>query len=257
MIDIHCHILPNVDDGSSSIEESIAMARYALSDGIHTVVATPHALGGTFPNPPQKIKAACKKLAQHFQSENIPLSVYPGAEVHLCPDMAKRIMDGEAQFLCESRRYIMVEFPFQSGLHHFKAEIHHLCVNGILPVIAHPERNQTIFREKNILYELINMGCMVQLNSTSITGGFGEKILACAHELIRLRLAHIIASDAHAIYHRPPELSHAVKIAEDILGNKKDAMKMVDERPEKILNGDPLKLPVPKKPVKKKTIFGF
>ena len=245
MIDIHCHILPLADDGSSSMEESIAMARHAVSDGIHTIVATPHALGGTFPNPPEKIKIAVKDLQAHINSKDIPLSIYPGSEVHLCSNMAKRILNDEASFLSENRRYILVEFPFRKVPQCYRDELYHLRLNEIVPVIAHPERNPLIFRDKEILYDIIKMGCRVQLNSTSVTGGFGEKVMICAHDLIRLRLAHIIASDAHSAYHRPPVISDAAKIAEHILGDAAEADIMVNERSEKIISGDSIEITDP------------
>ena len=244
MIDIHCHILPSVDDGAQSVEESMAMARYAVKDGIHTIIATPHALGGTYPNPPEKVKKGVAQLREYFKSENIPLSIYPGSEAHLCPDLAKCILKGETAFLCENNRYVLVEFPFQSIPQLFLNELDCLRQHDITPVVAHPERNLLLFHKKQILHDLISMGCLIQVNSTSITGGFGKNVMVCAHDILKMGLVHIIASDAHSATHRPPALSQAVKIAEKILENHDEAMAMVDETPKKILTGDPIEIPI-------------
>lgn len=253
MIDLHCHILPDVDDGSSGIDESLAMARQAVSDGIHTIIATPHALGGTASNPYEKIKKDVVKLQKRLEYENIPVLLCPGSEVYACPDMAERILNNETAFLCENRRYILIEFPLRFIPGRFQDELYRLRIKGVTPVIAHPERNPDIFHEKKILYELISMECLIQVNSTSITGGFGEDVMTCSHELLELRLAHIIASDAHSADKRPPVLSHAVKIAENILKDHAETIAMVDSRPKRILAGQRLEVPDTIRPKQKKT----
>jgi protein-tyrosine phosphatase len=240
LIDIHCHILPGVDDGPSTKDESIAMARYALDQGIDTIIATPHALGGSFSNPPDKIIKSVAALQRRINSLGIPIEILPGCEVHFCKGMASRIIKGEATFLCKNRRYILVEFPFQSLSTGFFDEIQQLVLNGITPVIAHPERNSIIHHDIEILHRLLLMGCLFQVNSTSITGGFGDNVMACAHTLLELKMAHVIASDAHSPDHRPPDLIKAVKIAESIMGNKEEVLALVEGRPWKILFGEPI-----------------
>ncbi len=250
MIDLHCHILPGVDDGASDMEESVAMARFAAAQGITAIVATPHALGGAFANPPVKIRKQVAALQRHLNFLKIPLTLHPGCEVHFCIGLARRIMAGEATFLCENRRYILVEFPFQAVPDGFLKEIHELAVNGITPVIAHPERNTTLCHDFGILQRLFAMGCIFQVNSTSITGGFGDAVMAFSHTLLETRTAHIIASDAHSRDHRPPDLARAVHIARSILGSKGEAMAMVRERPRNILAGEPLDLTEDKFPTR-------
>lgn len=213
------------------------MAQYAVAEGIHAIVATPHAMGSSFQNSPEEIRQKVADLQSLLEAEGIPLRIYPGSEVQMCPDMAQRILAGEALFLCENNRYILIEFPFHTVPQRFHDEIYHLRLKGITPVIAHPERNPMILYENNILQELSAMGCLIQVNSTSITGGFGEDIMTCAHELLTSGLAHIIASDAHSVDKRPPALVRAVKIAEKILKNHNEVMELVWERPKKILNG--------------------
>jgi protein-tyrosine phosphatase len=248
LIDLHCHILPGADDGACDIEESLDMARHAVDDGIHSIVATPHAMGGTFPNPPDKIITAARALSHRLETERIPLSLYTGAEIHLCPDMANRIMAGEAAFLCKNRRYVLVEFPFQTVSDGFRDALFHLILNGIIPVIAHPERNPGVYFQPGILYDLTAAGCLIQVNSTSVTGGFGDTIMKCSHALVENRLVHVIASDAHSARTRPPVLSAAVGIAAKILKNNDEALKMVSGTPEAIIKGLPVNVAEPKRP---------
>jgi protein-tyrosine phosphatase len=222
------------------MEESIDMARYAVDEGIHTIIATPHALGGAFPNPPDKIIKSVNALQRRLKSLGIPLLIYPGCEVHFCMGLALRIIKGEATFLCKNRRYILVEFPFQSLPKGFFDEIQHLVYNGITPVIAHPERNNTIHHDFEILNKLFSLGCLFQVNSTSITGGFGNNVMSCAHTLLEKRMVHVIASDAHSRHNRPPELTRAVQIAVSIMDNPDEVMALVSEKPRKILAGDPI-----------------
>jgi protein-tyrosine phosphatase len=213
------------------------MARYAVKDGIDAIVATPHALGSGFSNPPEKIRTAVRRLQEYLVRENIPLTLYAGAEIHLCPDMANRIIAGETVFLSENRRYILVEFPFHDVPAGFTKELFQLSVNGIIPILAHPERNPMIGHNPEILEELETMGCLVQVNSTSITGGFGGKIMMAAHQLIAKRVVHIVASDAHNLRHRPPALVHAFEIVANILKNKDEARYMVNEMPNRVITG--------------------
>lgn len=234
MIDIHCHILPGVDDGPKDFQESVLMARHALKDGIHTIVATPHALGGSFSNPNEKIENDVEALKSRFKSLKIELTLYPGAEIHISPGMAKKVISGETMFIDRSKKYILIEFPFQTVPPAFAEELFKLKVSGITPIIAHPERNRMICRDFQLLYEIVKIGCITQINSTSITGGFGEDIMMCAQNLIKLGLAHIIASDAHSAIARPPALSDAIEVAANILKSRKKALEMVNERPFEI-----------------------
>ncbi|MFO7964553.1 MAG: CpsB/CapC family capsule biosynthesis tyrosine phosphatase [Desulfobacterales bacterium] len=245
MIDLHCHLLPGLDDGPENIVESLAMARRAIEDGIHTIIATPHGLGSSFANMPDTIERAVSEFRRIIEIETIPLILYAGMEIHICPELAKRIINGEAVFLDENRRYALIEFPFQQVPFGFKEELFHLLINGVTPVIAHPERNPMVHMHNDILIELIKTGCLIQVNSTSITGGFGDDVMKCVHDLLNKRLVHIIASDAHSAYGRPPVLSRAIEIAGKILRNREEADRMVNAVPRAVLNGEPVDISEP------------
>jgi len=245
MIDIHCHILPNIDDGPLSQEESMTMGRRAVEDGVHTIVATPHTLNGIYTNQIQAIISEVGTLQETFSKNHIDLRLYAGADVHLCPDMLERIESGDAGTIDNAKRYILLEFPPQTIPSGIKDEVFNLKVHGMTPIITHPERHPLIHHDMDILYELVRMGALCQMTAMSISGDFGGVVMGCAEMLLRNRLIHVIASDAHSSDSRPPVLSQSVEIAAEIMGNYKDAERMVTDVPAAILSGDVVEVPEP------------
>jgi protein-tyrosine phosphatase len=242
MIDLHCHILPGIDDGARSLEESLSMARTAVKDGLHTIVATPHTLNGIYLNPAKRVTSLVAALQKILTENHIELRLFAGSEVHLCPQMVKRIKSGEAATINNGRKYILLELPVQTIPKGLKNEIFSLKLSGITPIIAHPERNTIIQHDPDILYELVSMGALSQVTAMSVTGGFGELARQSAEALLSHRLAHIIASDAHSADGRPPVLSYAVEDATEILGSHEEAERMVTEAPAAILSGNALEI---------------
>jgi protein-tyrosine phosphatase len=194
-----------------------------------------------------------KDFQAALQAKGVPLAVVPGCEVHHCPDMATRIAAGEATFLNTAKTHILVEFPFETLSEVFTGELAKLISLGITPVLAHPERNLITWHHPEILLDCITMGCLVQINGTSITGGFGNAILENANRLLRHRMVHVIASDAHSSGHRCPALSLAAEFAGKVLENPSEAMAMVNETPRRILDGKPVPVPEPVLPKGKKS----
>ncbi len=246
LIDLHCHILPGIDDGSVNTDESIAMAKRAVSDGIRAIVATPHALDDVYRNLFQNVIDQVVQLRRVLSKERLPIDLYPGSDARLCADMLEKIFIGEAGTINGNGRYLLVELPTFAIPPAAKNELFQLKLNGISPIITHPERNHFFLNHMEILYDLVTMGCLVQITAMSITGGFGHCAMEYAHELLRCRLAHVIASDAHSATKRPPILSSAVNAAAIILGSKTEADAMVIDRPKAILEGKSLSIPVPK-----------
>lgn len=256
MIDLHCHILPGLDDGPQSMEESLSMARKAFEDGIRTIVATPHTLDGLYTNAFTEISSGVVGLQDALASEKIDLRLCVGADVHLCPQLMARIEKGDAVTINNAGKYLLLELPPQSIPAAVKDEIFSLRLNGITPIITHPERHPVIQREISILYELISLGALGQVTAMSITGDFGGMVMACAEAMLAHRLVHLIASDAHSPDNRPPVLSPAVEAAEEILGSHEEAERMVKGWPALILAGDPVEAPAPTR-MKKAYPFGM
>jgi protein-tyrosine phosphatase len=243
MIDIHCHILPGIDDGPAVSDESVEMARQALEDGIHGVIATPHTLNGLFINRFQEVSVCIDTLRRILKDEHIDLMLYPGAEEHFRPGLVQRILSGESSTLNHTGKYVLVEFPFHSVPVEAKDEFFQLKLKGVTPIIAHPERNTVFQQHPDMLADMIASGALTQITAMSITGELDESVMDFSHQLIKRRMAHIIASDAHSPEYRIPAMSMAVQIAGNILKSESEAMKMVQEYPQAILNGTAVHIP--------------
>ncbi len=241
MIDIHCHILPGLDDGPRTLDESITMAELALKDGARTVVATPHMLNGMHENGLEKIEKTLSDLKQAISGRGLLLRLLIGGDVHLAPGMASAVRNGLAVTIGDMGKYILVELPFFGIPPAVKEEVFQLKLQGITPIITHPERHALILRDPSLLEDLVDLGCLAQVTAASLTGGFGEAARRGAETLIKRRLIHLIASDAHSPVDRPPGLSRAVRAAASILGSLDEAERMVTETPAAVLAGEPIR----------------
>ncbi len=205
--DLHCHILPGIDDGAKDLAQSLAMARLAVDDGIKTTVVTPHHLNGVYVNKAADILAALSGLREALIAEGIPLKLLPGCELHLVPELTEQLGNGEAMTLGNQGKAALVELPVHTvpmGAEHILEQI--LC-QGVTPIIAHPERNSQLRKDPQILAEWVAMGCLGQITAQSCTGQFGPQVQTSARDMISRGLIHIIASDAHRDRRRIPEIS--------------------------------------------------
>lgn len=226
------------------------MADQAVQDGIHTVVATPHALDGVYHNPLVPTLERVASLQTILSERGIPLTLIPGGDVHLCPGMVGHVEKGEAVTINDGRKYLLLELPPQTIPSGVKDEIFALKLNGVTPIITHPERNPVILRDLQVLWDLLSMGALSQVTAMSLTGGFGETVRRCAVEIVRNRLVHVIASDAHSQDSRPPLLSEAVSAVEEITGDEAYARAMVLDTPAGILEGRKIEIAQPLLPKK-------
>jgi protein-tyrosine phosphatase len=246
MIDLHCHILPRIDDGANSLEETLAMARIAQKDGIRAIVATPHTLNGVYTNPMSRITSLVDAIQAVLRENKIDVALYPGADVHICPHLVERVKSGEAGTVNNTGKYVLLEFPSETVPLGARDEIFALKIAGITPIITHPERNAMIQRDPEILYELVSLGALGQVTAMSLTGDFGHYVARSAETLVKRRLVHNITTDAHSSETRPPILSRAVARAAKILKSKDEARRMVTEIPAAILSGDSIDVPEPR-----------
>lgn len=244
MIDLHAHILPDLDDGAETVEEALEMCRVSYKDGTKTMVATPHILPGIYENDRSTILSKLHELNEALIHSELSLVVLPGADVHFSLDMLQLCENGEIVTVNDNGRYLMVEFDFQGIPYHAEDVLFQMIMHGIIPIITHPERNLEIARSPNRYYEIIKMGCLGQVTAMSLTGGFGPAIKKVAGKLLTKRLLHIIASDAHSIDRRPPILSTALRATEKMVG-KEEARKMVTEYPQAIIEGRKPNVPDP------------
>ena len=217
MIDIHCHILDGVDDGAYCLAESVEMARVACESGTKQIIATPHA---NAPGVEQNTWGSffVDKLAvlnERLKAEYIPVTVYPGQEVFCAGDMVSLLKSGEIITL-NSSRYILVEFDFYSRSESILDQCDVLLSNGVIPVIAHPERYEALKESDQTAYRLKRKNCLLQINCGSLFGAFGRSAQNAAHGMLSDSLVDFIASDAHSPYVRTPYMADAHEMVSEM-----------------------------------------
>lgn len=204
-IDIHCHILPGLDDGPSSIEESLKMIKLATGDGISHIFATPHIMEGVYENRSDEIMSSVAELRKHVPDS---IKIFYGADVRITFDLIDRIENGEVPTLNGSG-YMLIEFPEYIIPPHSDNLIFNLRHRGITPIITHPERHFRLMHDLPALTQLRDTGAMCQITAMSITGDFGKPIRKACYTMIEKELVDLVASDAHNPRGRPPILSKA------------------------------------------------
>ncbi|MGG1676774.1 tyrosine-protein phosphatase [Neobacillus sp. NRS-1170] len=197
MIDIHCHILPQIDDGPRNINDCLVMANAAVENGITALFATPHHLNGQYENSKKKILYRILELNKLLQKENIPLIVYPGQELRLHREIFMSIEMDEVLTLGNKGQYLLLELPSGEVPSYAREVVYELLLKGITPIIVHPERNRALIGDSHLLFELIQEGALTQLTSGSILGHYGKRIKSFSEKIIEHNLAHFIATDAH------------------------------------------------------------
>lgn len=251
MIDLHCHILPGIDDGAKDLSESIEMARKAVEQGIQTIVATPHHLNNRYENPKQRILKKVEELNQVLKYEKIDLTILPGQETRIYGELVTGYEMGEIQPVNGSQ-YVLVEFSSSHVPRYTEKLFYDLQVKGLIPVIVHPERNQEIIEQPDLLYKLVQNGALTQVTAGSICGDFGKKIRNFSLQLIESNLTHLIASDAHNTKTRTFKLREAFDLIHERYGN--EMVYLFDDNAALVLEGSNVYKEVPEK-IKKKKFF--
>ncbi len=220
LIDIHCHILPGIDDGPASIHDALKMARLAAKDGVHTIVATPHCFDGVYNCQGQDVVTRCEEFNAVLAHENIDLKVLPGAEVRLTPELCRAVEQGRALTLADSQSWLLLELPEMFIPDAVDMTIRSLRDAGVTTIIAHPERNSMIMGKPEVLDRLIRIGAEMQLTADSLLGGFGKDSKKLALQLLKMSVHCYLGSDGHCAKKRKPVLAKAVKVAAKHIGNE-------------------------------------
>lgn len=252
MIDIHCHILPGIDDGPSDMDESIEMCRMAASDGITVIVATPHFTPGQYMADSVRVFEEASKLSAALKRLDIPVKLITGADVAISPELPAQLKSVEHLTINRGGRYFLAEFPHSHVPSGWERFLYSIMASGVTPVITHPERNIWFMQHPGALYPAVAKGVMVQITAMSLTGGFGEEAQEVSLYLLRHNLAHVIATDAHSATYRPPILSEAADMVAELFGKEK-ADCLVETTPAAIIEGRPVKLEEPVMPKGHKT----
>jgi protein-tyrosine phosphatase len=242
LIDLHCHLLPGIDDGSKDLAMSLEMARLATADGITTIVCTPHILPTVYENKGPEIKAAATVLQQALSMAGIPLRLLSGADVHMVPDLLSGLSEGRIITLAGSR-YLLLEPPHHVLPPQLDHCIFKLQSAGYVAILTHPERLSWIESQYAIIQGLVHKGLWIQLTAGSLTGRFGRRPRYWAERMLDQGLCHVIATDAHDPSMRPPHLARAQAMVERRLGAV-EASNIFQIRPRGVIDDEsPAKLP--------------
>lgn len=249
LVDIHCHILPGIDDGAQTIDDSLDMARVAVSEGISHILCTPHYNNGEYMNKKDNIIISVVDLQKELDNEGIPLTLFEGQEIRISGDLISRLALDELLFADMSNRYLLIEFPFSTIPLYSKQVLFDLVSRGYTPVIVHPERNAKFMEDPNRLLPFLEMGCLTQVTCGSYLGKFGKHVKKAAEIMISHNMAHCLASDAHNTEQRGFYVKEAYALLEKQYGREK--REEFEQTAKDIVNGDPVET-LPVEPYKKK-----
>lgn len=202
-VDIHCHLLPGIDDGSSDWETTLGMAQLAVADGTRVIIVTPHQLGNFAHNLGDDIRARTAQLQEVLDQHAIDLQVLPGGDVRIEDGMLEGLISGEIMSLGDLRKHVLLELPHEL---YFPLEgvLAALQRQGLTGILSHPERNRGLLREPELLPALVDGGCLMQVTAGSLMGTFGPSAQQLAEWMLGEGLVHFIATDAHGVKSRRP-----------------------------------------------------
>ncbi len=236
MVDIHCHILPDIDDGASDMDEALEMAKMAYRSGVTDIIATPH-FSGTAENLPQleRIFRRHEQLAQALQEQGVLLKLHPGAEILCLPGTPELAKERKLPTLAGTD-YVLVEFYFDESFEYMDASLKQIANCGYRIVVAHPERYEAIQEQPYLLEEWVRRGYVIQLNKGSVMGKFGTHAGRAADAILRMGFAHLFASDAHSSYQRTPHMEGIRQWAAEAC-TERCARILLEENPKRVLLG--------------------
>ena len=229
MIDLHCHILPGLDDGAQNLEDSLQMAALAASHGIRRIVATPHCITGSAREVTQNVAM----LRQLLEETHIPLQIYPGMEIFGTFDTA-RLLRQQKLLTLNGSRYPLIEFDFGTDGEEETEVLRQVIAAGYVPVVAHPERYRCVCQMPQIVNQWKQMGCLFQINRGSLLGRYGLAAREMGMELVHRGFATVVATDAHSPAVRTPRARDVYQLLRDAI-SPLAAEVLMKHNPEKIL----------------------
>ncbi|HEX6972612.1 MAG TPA: CpsB/CapC family capsule biosynthesis tyrosine phosphatase [Limnochordia bacterium] len=246
MIDLHIHLLPGVDDGPASWSEAVLLARRAVAEGVRTAVVTPHQIpDGPFCVESDHIREGVAELAERLQREEIPLCVLPGAEVRLTPGTAAGLSAGEWMSLGDRGRAVLIELPPGAIPLWTDQALFEIQLSGLVPLIAHAERHEGLAADVAAGGERVRAwverGIRLQVNASSLVRRRGRRA-RIARRLLRAGWVHAVASDAHSLRRRPPEMGRGREAVRRLLGPRA-AESLTSLWPAALLDGRALSAP--------------
>lgn len=233
MIDLHCHLLPGIDDGAPDLQTALDMARAFVDQGVEGVACTPHILPGLYHNTGPQIVAAVAAFREQLANAGIPLVVVAGADNHIIPDFVQGLRSGHLLPISNTR-YVLVEPPHHIAPTRLDELFFDILVAGYIPILTHPERLTWVEGKYDLIESLASRGVWMQLTTGSLIGLFGTRARKLSERMLRDGMVQIIATDAHDLKARPPNLVSGQKAAAQIVGAA-EAHRLVVTRPAAVL----------------------
>jgi protein-tyrosine phosphatase len=235
MYDLHCHLIPGLDDGAQTAAEALSLLQLAQHNGISHIVMTPHINPGYFDNTQAMIHQGLGELKQLAKEHQLTVQLAAAAEVRLCAELPGWIERGVLPYLGEYQSYkvLLLEFPHSHIPAGTERLVKWLLGKNVLPMLAHPERNREIQTDIKKLQPFVRLGCLLQLTASSVLGDMGERSQQTALDLLQQRAFHIVATDCHNLLRRPPKLAQARDAITSFCGFDY-AQQLVVENPKRI-----------------------
>ena len=233
--DIHCHIVPGIDDGARDLRQSLEMATMAVSDGTGTLIATPHQLGPNSLVTAAAIRTGVANLQQAIVAAGLELTVLPGADVRIEPELPTLLKRGDVVTLADRGRHVLLELPHEVYIP-LEPLLAALRKQGLTGILSHPERNKGIIAKPAVMADVVKAGGLLQITAGSLLGSFGSSARRLAESCVRQRLVHFVASDAHDTTRRPFGLAPA-HAAITALAGRRFADLVASENPARVVEG--------------------
>ncbi len=253
MIDLHCHILAGIDDGAKNSGDTLTMLKSAVEEGITVITASPHHNPEYHNERPlilEKVKEAQKIIAEN----QLPIQILPGQEVRAYGDLIEDYQAGKLVTSADNTNYMLIEFPSNHVPGYANQLFYNMKLQGLQPILVHPERNTEIIEQPDKLYDFVNQGILTQITASSITGHFGKKIQKFSFQIMEHNLTHFIASDAHNITSRAFKMKAAFKLVENEYGLR--AARNFKHNAEEVIANQPIYTKTPT-PIKTKKFLGL
>lgn len=219
MFDIHTHILPGVDDGAVTLEDSIEIAQAAVKEGIQGLIATPHHHNGRYENEAQSVLGNLEEFRRHLEEKGVPLKIKAGQEIRVYPELVEDLGSRKLLPLGDSP-YLLLELPSSRVPSYVPELIYELTLQNIIPILAHPERNMELANDVTKLRQLVEQGALCQITSHSVNGVFGSKIRKVSLYMLRSGLGHFLSSDVHLLTNRGFGMREAAEIIKKDIGEE-------------------------------------
>ncbi|UQS81720.1 tyrosine protein phosphatase [Bombilactobacillus folatiphilus] len=239
LVDLHCHLLPHLDDGPDSVADSLALARVAVQQGITQIVCTPHD-NHYFHNSREQVTTIVTAFQQYLTQQQINLELLPGQELYLDAETLTKLAQDQLSFIDPQKHYLLIEFPEMEVPNYALEVISELIARQITPIIVHPERNGSLIKNPNELFELLSWGCLAQVSAGSLLGKFGLKVKKTGWWMLKRHAIQFVASDAHGIQKRTFCLREAYQKIARRMGEAQVAQ--LQSAAQKVINGQQILL---------------